>query len=80
MKVTWSDVNNVQEAGHYPFRDGVIAILAMEIAIWRNRPDALFTLRRKNRAKPQLVPRTLVKPAAWYPTGGARSASTAFGV
>jgi hypothetical protein len=54
MKVAWSDVNNVQEAGHYPFRDGVIAILAMEIAIWRNRPDALFTLMRKNPLRDQV--------------------------
>lgn len=53
-KVAWSDVNNVQETGHYPFRDGVIAILALEIAIWRNRPDALFTLMRKNPIRDQI--------------------------
>jgi len=54
MKVAWSDVNNVQEAGHYPFRGGVIAILALEIAIGRNRPDALFTLMRKNPMRDQI--------------------------
>jgi len=29
-----SDLNYVQEAGQYPFRDGVITVLELEIAIW----------------------------------------------
>ena len=48
MKIGWSDLNNVQEAGQYPFRDGVITVLELEIAIWRNHPKALFALMRKN--------------------------------
>ena len=48
MKIEWSDLNNVQEAGQYPFRDGVIAVLELEIAIWRKDPEALFTVMRKN--------------------------------
>ena len=48
MKIGWSDLNNVQEAGQYPFRDGMITVLELEIAIWRKHPNALFTLMRKN--------------------------------
>ena len=48
MKIGWPDLNNVQEAGQYPFRDGVITVLELEIAIWRKHPNALFTLMRKN--------------------------------
>jgi hypothetical protein len=48
LKIGWSDLNNVQEAGQYPFRDGVIIVLELEIAIWRNHPKALFALMRKN--------------------------------
>jgi hypothetical protein len=48
MKIGWSDLNNVQEAGQYPFRDGLITVLELEIAIWRKHPNALFTLMRKN--------------------------------
>jgi hypothetical protein len=48
LKIGWSDLNNVQEAGQYPFRDGVITVLELEIAIWRNHPMALFALMRKN--------------------------------
>ncbi len=47
-KIEWSDLNNVQEAGQYPFRDGVITVLELEIAIWRKHPTAMFTLMRKN--------------------------------
>jgi hypothetical protein len=48
MKVAWSDLNNVQEAGCYPFRDGSISVLETEIAVWRGHPNALFNLMRKN--------------------------------
>jgi hypothetical protein len=48
LKIGWSDLNNVQEAGQYPFRDGVITVLELEIAIWRKHPTAMFTLMRKN--------------------------------
>ena len=34
--------------GQYPFRDGVITLLELEIAIWRNHPKALFALMRMN--------------------------------
>jgi hypothetical protein len=48
LKIEWSDLNNVQEAGQYPFRDGVITVLELELAIWRKDPEALFTVMRKN--------------------------------
>ena len=48
LKIGWSDLNNVQEGSQYPFRDGVITLLELEIAIWRNHPNALFALMRKN--------------------------------
>jgi hypothetical protein len=30
LRIGWSDLNNVQEAGQYPFRDGVIMVLELE--------------------------------------------------
>jgi hypothetical protein len=48
MKVTWSDLNNVQEAGRYAFRDGFITILETEMAIWRSNPNVRFNLMGKN--------------------------------
>jgi hypothetical protein len=54
MKVAWSDLNNVQEAGCYPFRDGSITVLETEIAVWRSHPNALFNLMRKNPIRDQI--------------------------
>jgi hypothetical protein len=48
MNVSWSDVNNVQEAGDYPFRDGTITITFAEILIWKAKPDSHFQLMRKH--------------------------------
>jgi hypothetical protein len=48
MNLSWSDLNNVQEAGDYPFRDGTIAITFAEIAIWKSNPQAIFQLMRKH--------------------------------
>jgi hypothetical protein len=54
MKIAWSDLNNVREAGRYPFRDGVITVLEIEIAIWRSNPNAIFNLMRKNPIRDQI--------------------------
>ena len=54
MKVTWSDFNNVQEAGRYAFRDGFITILETEMAIWRSNPNVRFNLMRKNPVRNQI--------------------------
>ena len=48
MNVTWSDLNNVQEAGEYPFRDGTISVTFAEVAIWKLNPAAQFQLMRKH--------------------------------
>jgi hypothetical protein len=48
MKIGWHDLNQITEAGRYPFRDGVIEVLEIEIACWRENPIALFRLMRKN--------------------------------
>jgi hypothetical protein len=47
MNLTWNDLNNVQEAGEYPFRDGTISITFAEVAIWKKNPGAQFQLMRK---------------------------------
>jgi hypothetical protein len=48
MNVSWADLNNVQEAGDYPFRDGMITVTFAEVAIWRKTPGAHFRLMRKH--------------------------------
>jgi hypothetical protein len=47
MNVSWSDLNNVQEQGDYPFRDGTIFVSFAEIAAWRKSPNTQFQLLRK---------------------------------
>jgi hypothetical protein len=46
MNISWSDLNNVQEPGDYPFRDGTINVTFSEIAIWKKSPIAQFRLMR----------------------------------
>jgi hypothetical protein len=48
MEVSWSDLNHVQAAGDYPFRDGIITVTFAEVAIWRQTPGARFQLMRKH--------------------------------
>jgi hypothetical protein len=48
MNISWSDLNNVQNPGDYPFRDGTITVTFAEIAIWKKNPDAQFQLMRKH--------------------------------
>jgi hypothetical protein len=48
MNVSWSDLNNVQQAGDYPFRDGTINVTFAEVAIWKMNPNAQFQLMRKH--------------------------------
>jgi hypothetical protein len=48
MNISWSDLNNVQAPGDYPFRDGTITITFAEVAIWKKNPDAKFQLMRKH--------------------------------
>jgi hypothetical protein len=46
MNVSWADLNHVQEAGDYPFRDGTITVTFAEVAIWKKTPGAQFRLRK----------------------------------
>jgi hypothetical protein len=48
MEVSWSDLNHVQAAGDYPFRDGILTVTFAEVAIWKNTPGARFQLMRKH--------------------------------
>ena len=48
MNVSWSDLNNVQEAGEYSFRNGTISVTFAEVAIWKLNPGAQFQLMRKH--------------------------------
>jgi hypothetical protein len=48
MNISWSDLNNLLDAGDYPFRDGTISVTFAEIAIWKKSPDAQFRLMRKH--------------------------------
>jgi hypothetical protein len=48
MNISWSDLNNVEKAGDYPFRDGIITVSFAEIAIWKRSPSAKFELMRKH--------------------------------
>jgi hypothetical protein len=43
-KVTWQQVGHVTEPGRYMFRFGWLTIVADDLAIWRQFPDASFTL------------------------------------
>ena len=48
MNVSWNDLNNVHETGEHPFRDGTLTLTFVEIAIWRQDPEARFQLMRKH--------------------------------
>jgi hypothetical protein len=46
MNISWRDLNNIEQPGDYPFRDGMINVTFSEIAIWKKNPDAQFCLMR----------------------------------
>jgi hypothetical protein len=48
MNISWNDLNNVQEPGDYPFRDGTITVTFAELAVWNKTPGAQFQLMRKH--------------------------------
>ena len=50
-KVNWSQVGRVTEPGRYMFKFGWLTITAAELAIWRQFPQALFTLYRPSSAE-----------------------------
>jgi hypothetical protein len=44
MKVTWQDVGSPIEPGNYEFEDGVLYVKQRELDIWKEHPDALFSV------------------------------------
>jgi hypothetical protein len=54
MNVSWSDLNNVEQAGEYPFRERTITVTFAEIAVWKEQSDAQFQLMRKNPIREQI--------------------------
>ena len=45
-KITWQKAGHVTELGRYMFRFGWLTVTADDLAIWRQFPDATFTLVR----------------------------------
>ncbi|SDK15204.1 MULTISPECIES: hypothetical protein [Bradyrhizobium] len=43
-KVTWQRAGRVTEPGRYMFRFGWLTVSADDLAIWRQYPEAAFTL------------------------------------
>ena len=43
-KVTWQKAGRVSEPGRYMFRFGWLTVSADDLAIWRQYPEAAFTL------------------------------------
>lgn len=43
-KVTWRKAGQVTEPGRYMFRFGWLTVTAEDLAIWRQFPEAAFTL------------------------------------
>ena len=43
-KITWQRAGQVTEPGRYMFRFGWLTVTADDLAIWRQYPEAAFTL------------------------------------
>jgi hypothetical protein len=48
MNISWSDLNHIQEAGDYPFRDGTITVTFAELETWKKNSSVKFQLMRKH--------------------------------
>jgi hypothetical protein len=46
-KVTWQQVGRVTEPGRYLFKFGWLTITAEDLVVWKQFPNATFTLVRK---------------------------------
>jgi hypothetical protein len=44
IKITWQKAGRVTEPGRYMFRFGWLTVTAEDLAIWRQFPEAAFTL------------------------------------
>ncbi len=49
-KITWQKAGHVTEPGRYMFTFGFLTVTAEDIAIWKQFPDAAFTLVEMPRA------------------------------
>jgi hypothetical protein len=45
-KVTWQQVGRVTEPGRYMFKFGWLTVVAEDLVVWEQFPDAAFTLVR----------------------------------
>jgi hypothetical protein len=43
-KITWQKAGRVTEPGRYMFRFGWLTVTAEDLAVWRQFPEAAFTL------------------------------------
>lgn len=43
-KITWQKAGRVTEPGRYMFRFGWLTVAAEDLAVWKQYPDAMFTL------------------------------------
>jgi hypothetical protein len=43
-KITWQKAGRVSEPGRYMFRFGWLTVTAEDLAVWRQFPEAAFTL------------------------------------
>ncbi len=50
-KVNWSQVGRVAEPGRYMYKFGWLTITAEELAVWKQFPNATFTLYRPSAAE-----------------------------
>ena len=50
-KVTWQQVGHVTEPGRYMFKFGWLTVVAEDLAVWEQFPDAAFTLVRTTPAE-----------------------------
>ena len=50
-KVTWQQVGRVTEPGRYMFKFGWLTVVAEDLAVWEQFPDAVFTLVRTTTAE-----------------------------
>ena len=54
-KITWQKAGHVTEPGRYMFTFGYLTVTAEDLAIWKQFPDATFTLVEMPRAAPEIA-------------------------
>jgi hypothetical protein len=54
-KITWQKAGHVTEPGRYMFTFGYLTVTAEDLAIWKQFPDATFTLVEMPRAAAEIA-------------------------